>query len=124
MGWSSDSGENAGEADGRALVAEMALDLARNGQRREGRELVAEVGVEAVDGLDQPEIADLDDVVQRLAAILKLTRQEVNEVSIGVNELRANTIAFCGVRCLLVATVERPQLLAGRPLLGSHCVSL
>ena len=104
------------------LVAEVALDLARNGQGREGRELVAKVGIEAIDSLDEAEVADLHDVVQRLASVLKLSRQEVDEVSIGVNKLRANAIAFCGVRCLLVATVEGPQLLTGQPRLGSQYV--
>src|SRR5207302_2875569 len=110
------------KSDGRALVTEVALDLTGDREGGERGELETEVGVEAVDRLDQPEVTDLDDVVERLAPVLKLPRQEVDEVAIGVNELRANAIAFCGVRSLLVATVERPQLLAGRPLLGSQCV--
>jgi len=108
------------EADGRPFVAEVALDLAGDGQRGEGCELVPKVRIEPFDRLDQPEIPDLHDVVQRLAAVLKLPRQEVDEVAVGVNELRANAIAFCGIGRLFVATVERAQLLAGRSLLGSH----
>src|SRR5207245_4211058 len=110
------------EPDGGALVSEVSLDLAGDGERGERGEFETEVRVEAVDRLDQPEVAHLDDVVERLAAVLELAREEVHEVAISVNELRANAIAFCGVRALLVATVERPQLLAGRPLLGSQYV--
>src|SRR5947207_317204 len=107
--------ETAWKADGGALVAEIALDLARNGERGEGGELVAEVGVEALDRLDQAEVTDLDDVVEGLAAILELAGQEVDEVVIRVDKLRAYAIPFSGVGGLFVPAVERPQLLTGQP---------
>ena len=62
------------KADRGALVSEVPLDLAGDRERRERGELEAEVGVEALDGLDQAEVADLDDVVERLAAVLELAR--------------------------------------------------
>src|SRR5260370_17394377 len=86
----------------------MPLDPPRHGQGGESRELVTEVRIEPLDGLDQPEVADLHDVVQRLAAVLELAGQEVDEVPIGVNPLRPNAIPLFGVGGLLVATVEHP----------------
>ena len=112
--------EAARKADRGALVAEVALDLAGHGQRREGGELEAQVGVEALDGLDQAEVADLHDVVERLAAVLELAREEVDEVVIRIDELGADAIALGRVGRVLVATMKGPQLLAGRPRSRSH----
>ncbi len=103
------------KTDSGALVAKVTLDLARDREGREGRELIAEVGIEALDGLDQAEIADLDDVVQRFAAVDELPRQEVDEVVVGVDQLGANAVALGRVRRFLVPAMERPQLLARYP---------
>src|SRR5438067_7170251 len=108
------------EADGCALVAEVALDLSRHGQRRKGRELVSQVRIESLDRLDQAEIADLHDVVEWLTAVLKLAGQEVDEVVVRVHELRADAIALRGVGGFLVATMQCPQLIAGDPRRGGH----
>jgi len=115
--------EAAGKTDGGALVAKVALDLSRHRQGRERRELEPEVGVEALDGLDQAEVADLHDVIERLASILKLTGEEVDEVVIRVHKLGADAVALSGVRRLFVATMERPQLFAGRPRLRRHVLT-
>src|SRR5437868_3087135 len=106
------------EADGCALVAEVALDLSRHGQRRKGRELVSQVRIESLDRLDQAEVADLHDVVQRLTAVLKLAREKVDKVVIRVDELRSDTIAFRGVGGFLVATMQCTQLVARNPRRG------
>src|SRR5262249_29370663 len=45
------------------------------------------VGVEAVDRLDQAQEADLDDVLQRLAAVLEAPRKEVHEALVPANKL-------------------------------------
>jgi hypothetical protein len=63
----------------------------------------------------------LHDIVERLAAILKFTREEVHEVVIGIDELGANEVALGWVLRVLVATMKGPQLLAGRPRLRTHC---
>src|SRR5439155_13314614 len=93
------------ESDGGALVAEVPLDLARNRQGGERCELVAQVGVESLDRLDQAEVADLDDVVQRFAAVLELPCEEVDEVVIGVDELGADAVALGLVCAFLVAAM-------------------
>ncbi len=98
-----------------SFVPEVALDLARDGERRKGRELIAEVGVEALDRLDQAEVPDLDDVVERLSAVGELAREKVDEVVVAVDQLRANPVPLFRVGDLLVAAMERPQLVARHP---------
>jgi hypothetical protein len=100
------------EPDGGALVPEVTLDLAGDSERGEGRELEPKIGIEAFDRLDQAEVADLDYVVERLAAVLKLARKEIDEVVIRIDEPGANAIALRRIRRLLVAAMERPKLLA------------
>lgn len=51
------------------LVAEVAADLAEDGRCREARELAAALGIEPVDRLDEPDRADLDQIVERLSAV-------------------------------------------------------
>src|SRR5260370_7547211 len=101
----------------------MPLDLARRRQGSESRELVPQVGIEPLDGLDQSEVADLHDVVQRLAPVLELASPEVDQVPIGVNQFCANAIALCGTRGLFVGTAERPHLTPGRPRLSIPLLS-
>src|SRR6202022_1962560 len=96
------------KANGRALVPEIPLDLSGHGEGGEGRELVPEVWIEALDGLDQAEIADLHDVVERFAPVLKFPREEVDEVVVGVDQLRANAIALGRVRRFPLAAMARP----------------
>ena len=103
------------ETDRRPLVAEVPFDLPGHRQRREGRELVAEVRIESLDRLDQAEIPDLHDVVEGLAAVLKLAGQKVDEVVVGVNEPRPNAIALRRICGFFVATMERAQLVARNP---------
>src|SRR5207302_8527049 len=105
----------AGKSYSGPIVAEVALDLACDGQSVEGGELVAKVVVEALDVLDQAEIPDLHDVVERLPTVLKLPGQEILKVVVGVDQLCANAIPLSGVGGFLVPAVERTQLLAGQP---------
>ena len=86
--------EPAWKANRGALVAKMALDLAGDRQRCEGRELVAQVRVESLDRFDETEVPDLHDVVQRLAAVLELARQKVDEIVVGADELLADAITL------------------------------
>ncbi len=52
-----------------AEVAEVPADLAADGGHREGEEVGAAVGGVPVDRVDQPDRRDLDEVVERLAAV-------------------------------------------------------
>ena len=60
------------DLDGPALVAEVALDLADDRRGRVGRELDPAVEVETVDRLEQADGADLNQIVERFAAVGKL----------------------------------------------------
>jgi hypothetical protein len=51
-----------------ALVAEVALELAADGGLGVGGEAVADLGVEPADGLEQPQVADLHEVIGGLRA--------------------------------------------------------
>src|SRR5215471_7134080 len=99
------------EADRPALVAEVATDLAQDRRRGERRELVAEIRIEAVDRLDQAQEADLDDVLQRLAAVLEPPRQEVDQALVAAHEPFADAIALARVVRLRIAPMQAPQLL-------------
>src|SRR5690242_3293149 len=103
-----------------ALVAEVALDLPGDRQRREGREFVAEVRVEAFDRFDQAEVTDLRDVLERLTAIGELARQEVHEVVVVVDEPSPDEVALGGVGRLPVPAMQRPQLFARKPRGTGH----
>ena len=61
------------------LVAEVATNLADDRRHRVARELHAAVDVEAVDRLDQPERADLDEILQRLPPAGVAVRQRAHE---------------------------------------------
>ena len=61
------------------LVAEVPPDLADDRRHGVARELDAAVDVEPVDGLDQPERADLDEVLERLAATRVAVRERPHE---------------------------------------------
>ncbi len=84
-----------GHAHGPAAVAEVTLDLADDGRRGVGRELDAALGVEAVDGLDQTDGGDLDEVVQRLAAVAEPARQVLDEGQVHLDQV-VTQVARCG----------------------------
>src|ERR671915_1675737 len=67
--------EVAGHANRPAAVAEVALELAEDRRHRERGERRGAVRLEAVDGLEQAERGDLDEVVERLAAALVAARE-------------------------------------------------
>jgi hypothetical protein len=61
--------EPAWHLDRPALVAEVTLDFANDGGRGEGRKLQAALRLEALDCREQANVADLDDVLERLAPV-------------------------------------------------------
>ena len=88
-----------------ALVAEVALDLADDVGRRVGGELDAAAQVEAVDGLDEPDGADLDEVVEVLAARGVAARERAHQRQVHGDELlarRAVTVQVIAPKQVLV----------------------
>ena len=100
--------EAARNAHGPALVAEVALDLADDVRRRVRRQLDAAVDVEAVDRLDQADTADLDEVVELLAAVRVAPRERADEREVLLDQLLAR-----GEVALLVVAAQ--QRLVGGP---------
>src|SRR5712691_7631386 len=113
--------EPARDADRPALVAEVALDLADDVRRRIGRQLDAAVEVEAVDRLDQPDRADLDEVLELLAAVAVAARERADERHVLLDQL----LARGQVALLVVAAEEDLVALLGHRLStlgrGSTC---
>src|SRR6476659_10209258 len=64
----------------------MALDLARHVRDREGAELHAPLRIEAVDGLDQADAPDLDEVLVLLASHAVAPRQALDERHVLLDE--------------------------------------
>src|SRR3954471_11071863 len=73
-----------------ALVTEVALDLADDVRRRVCRQLDAAIQVEAVDRLDQPDRADLDEIFELLAAVRVAPRQRAHERHVLLDQLLAS----------------------------------
>ena len=67
----------------------MTLDLAQDGGRGKRGELEPALRVKAVDRLEQAQIANLHQVVERLAAILKFVGKKPYQVHMGHDELLA-----------------------------------
>ena len=92
--------------DGADVVAEVPLDLADDGRHREGRELHAAVGVEAVDRVDQPDRADLDDVLHRLVAAAEAGGRVPHEREVGLDEGAAHPVVLGGARLQVLELAE------------------
>jgi hypothetical protein len=93
-----------------ALVPEVALDLAEDRGSGEGRELVAEAWVEAVDGFDETEEADLDDVLEGLATVLETPRQKVHEALVAIHQPLPQAVPLPRVAGPKVPLVELAEL--------------
>ena len=93
----------------------MALDLADDVRRRVRRQLDAAVDVEAVDRLDQADAADLDEVVELLAAIGVAPRERAHEREVLLDQLLAR-----GEVALLVVAAEQRLVGNARHALGPH----
>ena len=82
------------DLDGPALVAKIALDLADDRRRRVRREFDAALEIEAVDRLEQTDRSDLDQIVERLAAIGKLDREIAHQVEVRDDQVAAQPLVF------------------------------
>ena len=108
-----------------ALVAEVALDLADDVGRRVRRQLDAALEVEAVDRLDEADGADLDEVVEVLAARGVAPRQRPHQREVHGDELLARlavavqVVAAQQVLVELVRLVAPAALRVGRALAGT-----
>src|SRR6266480_146 len=107
--------EGAGHPDRPALVAEVALDLPHHVRRRVRREGDLARQLVAVDRLDQPDRADLLDVLERLAAAGVAARQGAHERQVPLHEHRARA----RVAALVVAAQQLAVGLGGM-LDGRH----
>ena len=74
-------------ADGPATIPEMALQLAEDRGGGKRRELEAPARIEALDGLEQADEGDLDEVVALLTAIREAAGEEVRERGVLLDEL-------------------------------------
>src|SRR3954468_6283078 len=72
-----------------ALVAEVPFDLADDVRRRVRRQLDAAVEIEAVDRLDQPDRADLNEILELLAAVRVPPRERAYERHVLLDQLLA-----------------------------------
>ena len=71
------------------LVAEVPLDLADDRGRGVGGELQAAPGLEAVQGVDEADAADLDQIAERLAAAVEAARDVLDDRQVAAHELVA-----------------------------------
>src|SRR5581483_365442 len=96
-----------------AAVAEVPLDLADDVRRRVGGQLDPPLEVEAVDRLDQPDRADLDQVVELLAAVGVPPGERAHERHVPLDQLLAGgeiALLVVGAKELLVGRRERHQV--------------
>ena len=95
-------------ANAPALIAEMALDLRlRSSASHTWWNSRPRSGIEAIDCLEQSEITDLHEVVERFAAVLELVCEESDEVHVRHDEL----LARVHIALLLIAAEELSRLL-------------
>src|SRR5262245_5043289 len=87
------------DADARRAVAQVPLDLARDGRGGEALKLASALRVEAVDGLDEPDAADLDEVLEALTAVRVAARERTDEGQLELDQSLPRTqVARLGVR--------------------------
>src|SRR5581483_4839514 len=83
---------------------EVSLQLADDRRRGEGRELEAPARIEALDGLEQAEEGDLDEVLDGLAPVLEPAGQVLRQADLGADDLVAqDLVAGLGVLLELAA---------------------
>ena len=104
-----------------ALVAEVAFDFAGDAGLGVGGEAAAEVGVEVVDGLDQAEVADLEEVFGGFGAVFVPGGAGADQVAVAGDQQLARGGAAGGAQRLGAgdaqqgAVVEAAQVGEGAP---------
>jgi len=77
-----------------AFIAEITLDLADDRRRRVRRELHAAFEIEAIDRLEQSDRTNLNQIVERFAAIRELDREIACQIEMRDDELVTQPIEF------------------------------
>ena len=102
--------EVARHADRPGAVAEVALDLAQDGRHRIAREGDPAVEAEAVDGVDEAEAGDLEEVVEGLVGALVAARELARERQEALDEhLAVDRVALVEVACEQGAILRDPR---------------
>ena len=105
--------ELARDAHSPRAVAEVALDLAGDVRRGERRQPQAAVEVEAVDRIDEADRADLDQVVERLAAAGVADRDAAHEGQQALDQFGARRFVTFEVPALEQCTLGRRRHVRG-----------
>src|SRR5207248_1567443 len=104
-----------------ALVGQGMGDCAADAPARVGRERGATLGIEAVDRVEQPDRAFLDEIVEREAEVAIAERDALHESDVQLDDpLPGPSVAgACGPQePPLVEPVRRPARPLPRPLVG------
>ena len=117
--------EAPGWSDRPPVVAEVPLELTRDGGRGEGGEAGASLGTVAASGLDETEHGDLDQVVQLDTTALETFRQAVGEALVVEDDLLTEASCLGGIplaaRLLQEASgAVVPALVDGCGAVGGH----
>src|SRR5205085_3588017 len=97
-----------------ALVAKVALDLTDDRRRGKGREFESTLRLEALDRLEEADVADLHDVLQRLAAVRELPGQKEHQVVEQLDQL-LTALGVFGFLVLEKETANEISIGADRP---------
>ena len=110
-------------------VAEVALDLAQDGRHREAREGEPAVEVEAVDGVDEAQARDLEEVIEGLlgalvaACQLARQRQEALDEHLAIDRVALIEVAREQRAILLGAAIAHADSPGGVPTGSCHARS-
>ncbi len=93
-------------ADGPGRIAEVPLDLSHDGGQGERHELEPALRIEPVDGLDQADGADLQDVFPRCADVTDARGRVLDHAQVQLDQGVAHVRVLCGP---LVQFVQPPE---------------
>ena len=98
----------------------MTLDFAQNGRGRIRCKLKTAIGIESIDSLEQTQIANLNQIVEGLTAILEFICKEADEIHMGHDKLLASirVTIFLKTAKELTGALLIPCDLARRGLFG------
>ena len=98
----------------------MTLNFAQNGRSRIRCKLKTAIGIESIDSLEQTQIANLNQIVEGLTAILEFICKEADEIHMGHDKLLASihVTIFLKTAKELTGALLIPCDLARRGLFG------